>query len=431
MTVPSSTPTPAPAPVESPPTSLIYRPLSGPAVASFVLALLYAGVITLMAVTAMREGGAFFLPDWSILIPIIGAVTAFLGIRQIRNSEGTRAGMALARVGLWLNVFIGVGYSAYHYFTGLALAQQTQSFLLIKDVDSGFFPRIFEARTNADALDQAFLLTLPANNRPRDLKELMLVYGTNAREGQRYNMFQSDFFTATMARGGDACKVELLGIQSWKFESHCYQMVRDIRVVTPEASLQFQLPLQSTEGSERKWFVVLPPLNLKVDYTPLGNALQNHGMLAFFFMEKQIGQVNSGHGIGGIKDLTDWTRISKDLPHQDIHDYFATMFKDPVFGKDGVINYLEFKMKPERYINPWKVVDGHTRFEFPFSVRFRGFKTMPLMGDGYFIVRDQDPVKLGPDNLPDPNSLSTNPRWELVGMDFRRILPMGGPQKTN
>src|SRR5262249_31610009 len=94
-----------------------YRPLSGLAIAGFALAILYALVVLVSTVVGLIQGLGFFLPNELLLAPIAGAILCFLGQRQIRRSEGTKAGLALARWGLWLSVFTGLGYFSYYQFT--------------------------------------------------------------------------------------------------------------------------------------------------------------------------------------------------------------------------------------------------------------------------------------------------------------------------
>src|SRR5262245_51273310 len=123
---------------------LVYRPLSGLAIAGLTLSGVYAALVVASLVIAFLRHEPFFLPFWLLLLPLAGAVLCVLGLRQIKKAEGTRAGAALARAGLWLSVLAGVGYATYSSFTGLAIRQQANRFLMEKGADSGFFPRLQE-----------------------------------------------------------------------------------------------------------------------------------------------------------------------------------------------------------------------------------------------------------------------------------------------
>src|SRR5207249_1690816 len=84
-------------------TEAAYRPISGLAIAGFTLACLYQVVVGVSMAVAVRQGVPLFLPIGTFLLPIGGALLCFLAQRHIRNSEGTRAGLRLARWGLWLS----------------------------------------------------------------------------------------------------------------------------------------------------------------------------------------------------------------------------------------------------------------------------------------------------------------------------------------
>jgi hypothetical protein len=76
--------------------SFQYRPLSGLALAGFALAVVYSAVIGIYAVMALIAGVPVFLPPWALIFPLIALALAGAARRQIRLSEGSRSGLALA-----------------------------------------------------------------------------------------------------------------------------------------------------------------------------------------------------------------------------------------------------------------------------------------------------------------------------------------------
>src|SRR5262245_51598195 len=110
-------PTP-PVAAERPAEPLVYRPLSGLAIAGLALGGVYAVLVVFSVVVGLLRREPFFLPLWLLLFPLLGGVLCVLALRQIRQAEGTRAGGALARTGLWLSVLAGLGYTTYSAFTG-------------------------------------------------------------------------------------------------------------------------------------------------------------------------------------------------------------------------------------------------------------------------------------------------------------------------
>src|SRR5262249_37684690 len=103
---------------ERPAEPLVYRPVSGLAIAGLIFAALYAAIVLFSVVLAFVRRQPFFLPGWMLTLAIAGAVLSFLALRQIRTSEGTRAGVPLARWGLWLSALFGVGSFTFALFTG-------------------------------------------------------------------------------------------------------------------------------------------------------------------------------------------------------------------------------------------------------------------------------------------------------------------------
>src|SRR5262249_49022994 len=106
-----------------------------------------------------------FLPTPLLAVALGGVVLSVLALRQIRNSEGTRAGTGLARWGLWLSLVSGLGAGTFALFSGLAVEMQAAAFLMDKDTagrNSGFFPLLQEGKVN-----EAFLLVLVPRDRER------------------------------------------------------------------------------------------------------------------------------------------------------------------------------------------------------------------------------------------------------------------------
>src|SRR5262249_38452375 len=134
----------APLPTVSEP--IAYQPISGWAIAGFAAGAVFALLTLLCTIVALVQGAPMFFPIWIVSLAIVGVVLSALGLREVQNSEGTRAGAKLARVGLWLSVISGLCYLSYYFATGLAVESQADDFLLVKsDDDSGFFPRLREA----------------------------------------------------------------------------------------------------------------------------------------------------------------------------------------------------------------------------------------------------------------------------------------------
>src|SRR5437870_645296 len=111
---------------------LVYRPVSLLAIVGACLGGLYTALVLLTTIVALINGTPYFLRGWLVILVLGGVVLSLLAMWQIRQSEGTLAGQAVARWGLWLSLVPGLGYEAYRYATGWALTQQANDFLMLK-----------------------------------------------------------------------------------------------------------------------------------------------------------------------------------------------------------------------------------------------------------------------------------------------------------
>src|SRR5262249_12784564 len=149
---------------------------------------------------------------------------SLLGQRHIKNSEGTRAGLPLARWGFWLCLVTGLGYVAYSYVTGLALTSQANAFLLEETPDGGFLPRLMNGGQDPVQLGTAFLLTLPSTYRKgvtaEDERGLVLVHDQSKGEDPgRLSSFRQHFLVRAFGPGvADQVSVQPLGVQDWGYE---------------------------------------------------------------------------------------------------------------------------------------------------------------------------------------------------------------------
>ena len=156
----------SPEPPLTPPSTeaLAYQPISGWAIAGFGTAALFAALVGVSTVVGLMQGAPFFFPVWILSLAVVGIVFSLIGQKQIQDSEGTRAGAKLARLGIWLSLLSGLGYLSYFYVTGLALQSQANTFHPEKSDDGGFFPRLIEGATRPCA-DRRCLSLDPACRR--------------------------------------------------------------------------------------------------------------------------------------------------------------------------------------------------------------------------------------------------------------------------
>ncbi|MCI0377439.1 MAG: hypothetical protein L0215_07525, partial [Gemmataceae bacterium] len=353
--------------LSSVPAAAEYRPLSGAAVGGFILGSVFAGILTLATLIALIQGRPLFLPTWALALAVVGGLLSFVGQIHIRNSEGTRAGMKLARWGLGLCVFLGLGYFAYSFVTGLALTKQANDFMMEeRDAHTGFFPMIQKGAVNERDFHQAFLLTLPMTSRigarPEDAKGMRIRHDQASPDGQPghlSNFRRMPLVALLMTYPKDTTKIEPLGVKEWYYEVGSYVVSRGYRITTPEVVMEVLVPVQSTEGAEegdvRRWFAALPKSQvISSQRTDKGKGLYYLRMQARDYIDQWLTKMNMGNPFEGYSEKdTDWEAL---LPKEDVRQHvkqsLAKLFGSHEAGR------LRMQAALQEEFGPWKQVDG-------------------------------------------------------------------------
>ena len=396
-----------------------YRPISGLAIAGLTLACVYVLVVAVSTGAALIQGAGFFLPNALFLVPLAGAVLCLLAQRQIRGSEGTRAGLALARWGLWLSVFTGVGYFSYYYFTYLAIRSQANAFLMEKDVDSGFFPLLKEG--GPVQVNAAFLLTQPENSRgnikPDNMAQMIRRFDAPNRQGVgELTMFRERYLVKALQRAGSECRIEPQGVHDWGYEKGGYKVARQYRITTPEAVIKTLVTVRSTEGEEgsmRKWFVVMQQLGTRVEYTPLGEALKNLEVSARDFMQARLEEHHQGKSTEAIPDKTNWEQVAQG-PGPEVRDLIRAIIK----GKNP--NHM-FNVGKEEYLSPWRIEKGKAQFDFFGRIQFAGPMNKPMTADCKITVECKERVVPPGQTEPNPAQFPPQPHWQMESFVVERL----------
>ncbi len=256
---------PPPVTADRPGAPLVYRPLSGLAIIGMACGVLFASIALFSVAVLFFKRDPIFLPDWLLVLPVAGAILCVLALRQIRNSEDTRAGATLARWGLWLSVLAGLGSATFSAFTGLAIKQQANHFLLVKGDGTGFFPRLLDGDVNgAFLLTQTFVRRRRAN--PQDERGMEFEFDTplddRSPKGELSQFREADLVRALQQSSGPPAQVEPLGVRQWTYDDKlkAYTVERLYRVSTADMVFDFLVKVQSIDGDVpgegRKWRVV-------------------------------------------------------------------------------------------------------------------------------------------------------------------------------
>lgn len=400
---------------------LVYRPISGLALVGFVVSVVFAAIVVLSTVVALVQGLPVFLPGWVLGMAVVAAVTCFVAQLNIRNAEGTLAGLALARWGLWLSILLGVTYFVYSSVTGLALTKQANDFLMVKsDPDTGFFPLLLNGHKNAVDLNQAFLLTLPSTSRggsnAANEDAMVFQFDQPGKDGDPGNLskFRSHQLVLALEKNPEAIKIEPLGVLEWKYEANSYHVLRNYRFTTPEYVFEAAIPVQSTEGAgegeQRKWFVALAkvPRLTTTKPTPLGEKLLALRMLSKNYLERRRAELAQGVPIPEYKEAdTDWSLIlpKKELQRDHVKRLIGETFR--VESKPAA----QIMVLSDDHFADYNVVDNHVQIVHPMRIVLLANEHFPSFSvDLDCFVATQQPLDL---NLP--------PSGAPVEWDIRKI----------
>lgn len=242
------------------PTEQGYRSLSLVALIGFGVAAVYAAIVLLLGLVALRSGKLLLLGSWAWLVPLLTAAVCLVARLRIVRSEGTLAGAALARWGLLLSLFVGLSCGAYSAAIRWALYQQAESFA------QEWLDLIAQGQ-----LDRALFRTLPPVQRANiseDDKKLLEKFAPRVQGGEggdpasMLNRFTQMPLMQLMAQGGKDCTITSRGVRELKPEGGGFKVVLSFQIATPESSADVLVTVHGSEATHgefvgRQWQVML------------------------------------------------------------------------------------------------------------------------------------------------------------------------------
>src|SRR5229473_3582243 len=181
-----------------------YRPLSGLAMASIVIAGFYALIVLAFASISFVSGTPVFLPPWGLVAPLTAIILAAAARRQIRSSEGARSGMALANWGWRLGLFFGITHAAIYVGTMLAVGMQAQS-----ELKANFFDKLRESN-----LEDAYVFTLNPDQRATRDEIRQRFLGMEGGKKGPFAKFREHDIVRALSHGADSTTEYLAGIMA-------------------------------------------------------------------------------------------------------------------------------------------------------------------------------------------------------------------------
>ena len=424
---------------QTPSVPLAYQPISGWAIAGFTIGCLFTLLVAICAIVGLFQGAPVFFPTWVASFAILGIALSLLGQRQVQNSEGTRAGAKLARIGMWLSLVSGLTYFSYFFFTGEALKGQANAFLMEKGDDfSGFFPRIREGGDNPIELDNAFLFTLPPasrTGRAGDPLSMRKGHDMPSKESQLGSLtqFREGLFVRPLYKhlGKDA-EITPMAVLEWKYEKRSYKVYRIYHIKTKEIEMNVLLAVFSVEpetsGQGRKWFVNLAesgPIREGKNLTQLGEGIQRLRKHANEWFHLRFRMLNEESSLGDINltDKTDWNELllpeGKEDPRKLVYQALSP-------GTGSRAQKLQIYTQPDDP-GKWELTsEGKIRIDQLFTFEVPGSPARsPLHVEGV--------VTLETSRLIDPAKFEVGaprPDWNVVRFVFTTVRPtvMPGPK---
>jgi hypothetical protein len=275
---------------------LVYRRVSGLAIASVIFAGLFAVVVAIAGIIGIRTHSPLLLPPFALAIPVLGAAFGIAALVAISRNQAVLAGRKLAMCGLWLSVAFGVGYYAFYLATYFAVAAQADRFTLrwIDEVKQNKMGYAF-----LDTQEPRVRSTINPENTAEIDKQFLIRMRATGGEGP-LTMFGRHEMIRVLSQMGEAATVTSLGVQSWEYKSGAYRLIRSYRVTGPEGELDVALAAVGSESptreyAGRQWYIAIPESRVeKAELTAVGRNFQQAQRESLRFASEWLGLLQKG-----------------------------------------------------------------------------------------------------------------------------------------
>ncbi len=264
---------------------LVYRRISGFAIAGLVVAAFFSLYIVVVGAWALFQGSPLLLPPVMWALPVLGAALSLTAILLISRSEGTLAGLKLAKCGWWLSVISGLGYGAFYGATYFAVRQQANDWTLAwfeklkavsQDQDS---ERLFNSAL-LDTMEPAHRESInPANQAEMERFNIGMV-GPEGKEVRGVlERFREQQIVQLIIQGGPETQIQPLGLKEWEYTNDAYKLKRVYRILTAEGTFEAVIPVigsvsRKREFPGRKWYIEFRELSVQPkEISPLGQKI--------------------------------------------------------------------------------------------------------------------------------------------------------------
>lgn len=248
---------------------IVYRRISGYAIAGFAVAMAFVLLLLGVALLGLKSRTPVLLPIWIEALAIAAAALSLTAILQIRRSEGVLAGLRLAQLGCWMSVLAGLIYGAYYSATYFAIRKQSDDFLQV------WFEKLRQGRLNS-----AFLDGMPPGVRltanPDDERDMNIRFnqpqpgrgGAPAQKGP-LDTFREHEVVRVIQQGGAKTVIIPRGVSEWDHREGGYKVRRVYQIETEEGIFFASIPTTGNESRTKEfegrvWSVLPMPNEMTV-----------------------------------------------------------------------------------------------------------------------------------------------------------------------
>jgi len=279
---------------------LVYRRISGFAIAAVIVAGCYAFIVLVACISGLSKGTPVLMSPWLQFLAVIGTGLALVGLVHVRRSEDTVAGAKLALWSLVISLFFGLSYGAYYVATYFAIRQQADDFT------RRWFTKLEEGRLNHAFLDTQDPAVRQHINPDDDPAINARFAPPSTRPGMPMKSplesFRENRLVRTLFQGGLLAQVTPLGVKDWEYAGGGYKVRRSYQIVTEEGTFEAQVTAMGSQSKTREyegreWQVITGQTGLNdqpPEFSERGKEIQNLQMLSSQFIFEWGNKLASG-----------------------------------------------------------------------------------------------------------------------------------------
>jgi hypothetical protein len=431
---------------------LVYRRISGFAIAAVIVAACYALIVLIACVSGLSRGTPVLMSPWLQFLAVIGAGLAIAGLVHVNRSEDTVAGAKLALWSLLISVFFGLGYGAYYVATYFAIRQQANDFT------RRWFKKLEEGKTNLAFLDTQDPAVRQRIN-PEDDNAIDNRFAAAGPRGMPQKSplesFRENKLVRRLVQGGPESQITPLGVKDWEYAGGGYRVRRGYRIETEEGTFEAQVTAlgsqsKTREYEGREWQIITGGTGMNEQGEELserGKEIGNLRLLSGQFIDEWGNKLVSGRLAEAYLDTLEpaergkradeFSRRQGNVPiltlqsdkfvasDEETKDHILSAVKEifsPVRTGDSRLLALRPGFGPSGY-RTWKI-DQQQRLRLPHDCKL----SIAVSGQLRYTVD----VTITTESDPGPVTASRRPAWRIIsvelmhGEDVRRSPSLPG-----